>query len=73
MFFASMAANAYAVMSILLPVLPVLLGAEATLEPVASTSVSDAGWPPCLWCDSDCSRLLARRRESLPKTFRKWP
>jgi hypothetical protein len=39
----------YAVMLILLPILPVVLGADAMLEPVESISVSELAWrPPCL-------------------------
>jgi hypothetical protein len=52
-FFGSMAADTYALMSTLVPILPVLLGAAAALELVASTSVSE--WPPRLWCDSNCA------------------
>jgi hypothetical protein len=48
-----MVVDAYALMSTLLPILPVLLGAGGALDLVTSTSASE--WPPRLWCDSDCA------------------
>jgi hypothetical protein len=51
-----MTAAAQAVTLSLLPVLPLALGADATLELTPSTS--DIDWerrPPCLCCDTDCA------------------
>ena len=57
----SMAAVFYALTSSLLPILPVGLGADATLDPMApdlmaSTSEIEGGrWPPCLCWVRDCT------------------